>query len=247
MKRHLTAGFLAVAVCGAWAQAAPPAPPSNVHARDHPLDGGTNIDVIWNLSPDDRLLTEEEVEAGVPKPVEYYKVLRSMEVNGKYVVVGQAVPEKWDYPGGVLIFRVEECERDEEYYFQVAAVGPDGAESRKTLPVKSVATRAWFDGHPSLAKPSGHPRRVGRFWVMVITVILCSAVIFWINHARKGRPIKVRKIAGLEAVDEAVGRATEMGRPIVFVPGILDMNDIQTIAGITILARVSRTAARYDA
>ena len=39
-----------------------------------------------------------------------------------------------------------------------------------------------------------------------------------------GIPLKLRKIAGLEAVDEAVGRATEMGRPIMFVPGILDMN-----------------------
>ncbi len=60
MKRHLTAAFLAVAVCGVWAQAAPPAPPGDADAMDHPLDGGTNIDVTWTLSPDDRLLTEAE-------------------------------------------------------------------------------------------------------------------------------------------------------------------------------------------
>jgi len=59
--------------------------------------------------------------------------------------------------------------------------------------------------------------------------------------------VKVRKIAGLEAVDEAVGRATEMGRSCLFVPGVQDMNDIQTIAGITVLARVAKTAAEYDA
>ena len=248
MKRHLTAGFLAVAVCGVWAQAAPPAPPSDADAMDHPLDGGTNIDVTWTLSPDDRPLTEAEEEGGAAKPVSYYKVLRSAEVNGKYDVVGQAVPDKWDYKKGRLTFRVEKCERGEQYYFKVAAVGPDGAESQKAGPVgPEVATRAWFDGHPYLMQPSGYPRRVGRFWVMVVTVILCGAVIFWIQYARKGRPIKLRKIAGLEAVDEAVGRATEMGRPILFVPGIQDMNDIQTIAGITILARVSKTAARYDA
>jgi hypothetical protein len=62
-----------------------------------------------------------------------------------------------------------------------------------------------------------------------------------------GIPLRVRKIAGLEAVDEAVGRATEMGRSCLFVPGIQDMNDIQTIAGITVLARVSKTAAEYGA
>jgi hypothetical protein len=37
-----------------------------------------------------------------------------------------------------------------------------------------------------------------------------------------------------------------MGRPILYVPGIQDMDDVQTIAGITILGRVSRVVADYD-
>jgi hypothetical protein len=67
----------------------------------------------------------------------------------------------------------------------------------------------------------------------------------WI--AKRGGTIKVRPIAGLEAVTEAVGRATEMGKPVLFVPGILDINDIQTVAGITVLSNVAKTAAEYDA
>ena len=51
----------------------------------------------------------------------------------------------------------------------------------------------------------------GRFWLVGIILIFCGAVVFWIRYARSGKPIKVRKIAGLEAFDEAVGRATEMG------------------------------------
>jgi hypothetical protein len=39
--------------------------------------------------------------------------------------------------------------------------------------------------------------------------------------------MKVRRIAGLEAVDDAVGRATEMGRSCLYVPGVQDMNDIK--------------------
>jgi hypothetical protein len=54
-------------------------------------------------------------------------------------------------------------------------------------------------------------------------------------------------MAGLDAVDEAVGRATEMGRPVLFVPGIMDMDNIMTVAGVTILGRVARTVAEYDA
>ena len=43
------------------------------------------------------------------------------------------------------------------------------------------------------------------------------------------------------------GRATEMGRSVLYIPGIQDINEIQTIASMTILARVSKTAAEYDA
>lgn len=57
----------------------------------------------------------------------------------------------------------------------------------------------------------------------------------------------VRKIAALQAVDEAVGRATEMGRPCLFIPGIQDMDDMGTIAGVSVLGRVAKTVAEYGA
>ena len=44
-------------------------------------------------------------------------------------------------------------------------------------------------------------------------------------------------------MNEAVGRATEMGRPVLYVPGIADMDDIQTIASMNILSEVAKTAA----
>jgi len=86
-----------------------------------------------------------------------------------------------------------------------------------------------------------------RFWFLIVLVVLCGAVLTFITLARRGMPMKVRQIAGLASVDDAVGRATEMGRPVLFVPGILDMNDIQTIAAVTILERVGKTVAEYDA
>jgi hypothetical protein len=77
--------------------------------------------------------------------------------------------------------------------------------------------------------------------------LIIACVMGSIQWARAGGRVHVRKIAGLDAVDEAVGRATEMGRPVLFVPGIQDMDNIQTVAGITILSKVSKTAAEYDA
>ena len=84
-------------------------------------------------------------------------------------------------------------------------------------------------------------------WLLIWFLIIGGVVIYYIGVARKGKELKVREIAGLSAVDEAVGRATEMGRSVLFVNGILDINDIQTLAGITVLSRVARTAAEYGA
>jgi hypothetical protein len=37
-----------------------------------------------------------------------------------------------------------------------------------------------------------------------------------------------------------------MGKPVLFVPGIQELDDIQTIAGLSILGRVARITAQYD-
>ncbi len=81
----------------------------------------------------------------------------------------------------------------------------------------------------------------------MFVVLICGSVYWYIRVARTGVDLKIRKIAGLEAVEEAVGRATEMGRSILFIPGIQDMNDMQTIAGLTVLSRVAEVAAEYGA
>lgn len=86
-----------------------------------------------------------------------------------------------------------------------------------------------------------------RLWLLLLLAIVCAAIIVCIGLARSGRVMKVRRIPALDAVDEAVGRATEMGRPVLFVPGLVDMNEIETIAGLTVLSHVARTVAEYDA
>ncbi|MEW6411563.1 MAG: fibronectin type III domain-containing protein [Candidatus Zixiibacteriota bacterium] len=85
-----------------------------------------------------------------------------------------------------------------------------------------------------------------RKWLFLIALIVGGSVVMFIAFARRGKQLFVRKIAGLEAVDDAVGRATEMGRPILFIPGIRDMDDVQTLAALTILGRISRVIADYD-
>jgi hypothetical protein len=87
----------------------------------------------------------------------------------------------------------------------------------------------------------------GRGAIAIALLVVSAAIVGGILWARAGGRVKVRRMAGLDAVDEAVGRATEMGRPVLFVPGIMDMDNIMTVAGVTVLGRVARTVAEYDA
>jgi hypothetical protein len=80
-----------------------------------------------------------------------------------------------------------------------------------------------------------------------MVLLLCASVLLYVMLARMGKPMWVRPIAALQAVDEAVGRATEMGRPCLFVPGIQDVDDMGTIAGVNVLGRIAKTVAEYGA
>ena len=80
---------------------------------------------------------------------------------------------------------------------------------------------------------------------LLCLLLLTAAFGYYIGVARR-RKLFIRKIAGLEAIDEAVGRATEMGRPILYIPGLEDIDVIQTLASLSILAHVARKTADYE-
>jgi len=88
--------------------------------------------------------------------------------------------------------------------------------------------------------------RTDRINALVLLVVCSAAVLLYTRWARAGKTLFLRKIAGLDAVEEAVGRATEMGRPVLFIPGISELDEIETIAGISILGRVARITAEYN-
>jgi len=80
--------------------------------------------------------------------------------------------------------------------------------------------------------------------VLILEAIICFFILNRIFAARRGKSLYVRKIAGLSAIDEAVGRATEMGRPVMFSPGVGGL-DIQTLQSLSILKHVTAIAAKY--
>ena len=137
-------------------------------------------------------------------------------------------------PRGTGKYTISDLNYETAYQFEVVGVAQNNAESPAAATTAPITpTREWFDGT--------------RVYFLSLLVVFCAVVLGFIAMARSGRKMKVRPIPGLKAVEEAVGRATEMGRPVLFIPGIQDMNDIQTIAGLNILSRVAATAAEYDA
>lgn len=85
-----------------------------------------------------------------------------------------------------------------------------------------------------------------RLPIAIVIVVILSLVTYYTLGAQKGKEMFIRRIGGLSAIDDAVGRATEMGKGVLFIPGIYDMDDIQTIAGVTIMGHVAKKTAEYD-
>ncbi len=81
---------------------------------------------------------------------------------------------------------------------------------------------------------------------LAVIIILLVFVSYYTFQAQRGKEMFIRRISGLSAIEDAVGRATEMGRGVLYAPGIADMDDIQTIAGVTIMGHVARKTAEYD-
>jgi hypothetical protein len=88
--------------------------------------------------------------------------------------------------------------------------------------------------------------RLERLNALVLVLVFSGAVLLYTRWAKQGKPLFVRKIPGIDAVEEAVGRATEMGKPVLFIPGLQELDDIETIAAISILGRVARITAQYE-
>ncbi|MDP3058884.1 MAG: hypothetical protein Q8N36_05460 [bacterium] len=82
-----------------------------------------------------------------------------------------------------------------------------------------------------------------------ITVALIVLGVLWAAKSGKFVP-HIRRIAGLDAIEEAIGRATEMGRPIHYTMGhgpLTTSDSPQTFASFSVLTYVTGLAAKYNA
>ena len=80
---------------------------------------------------------------------------------------------------------------------------------------------------------------------LIATIVMCLMVVVAVHQARR-KDLYIRPIAGLHELDNAVGRATEMGRPVMFVPGWGTLGEPCTISALMILNQIARKTAEYD-
>jgi len=153
-----------------------------------------------------------------------YSVKRSAKAEGPYEEAGVVLKGQEEYRDG-------ELKDGQKYYYRVdARVLGDSASSAVAGP--AVPSAQWFN--------------LGRVNILAFIMLFAGVVLWYIARAKKGAKLFIRRIAGLDAVEEAVGRSTEMGRPLMFIPGLLSIDDVTTLAALTILGRVARKAAEYD-
>ena len=97
-----------------------------------------------------------------------------------------------------------------------------------------------------LVSPKASWFDTSQFPLFLVVLLYTGLLLFYIQHARSGKSMYLRPIAGLQALDEAVGRATEMGRPILYVPGLSSLSDVATIAALNILSHITKKAGEYE-
>lgn len=206
----------APAPAAARASVPAPAPPSGLNFVDVPNDAGSAVQLEWRLSPDDSL--GRSIVTG-------YVLERGVSPVGPWVLVdtvGRGVGENTD----------QGVRRNVAYFYRIAAYGPGGSTPALANAGPAYARETWFN--------------TTRASVMAFVVVYFLLVLYYMQLAQSGRKPFVRRLAGIDAIEEAIGRATEMGRPVLYVPGILDIDDIQTVAGLVILESVARLTARYE-
>lgn len=122
------------------------------------------------------------------------------------------------------------AKNDYTIYCKVEAVSGENT-IEESGEMSAVAASNWF--------------RADRINTLLMTLLITGVFLYSLSRAKKGQSF-IRRINGLDAIEEAVGRATEMGKPIFYTTGLYDIEAISTIASVFVLGEVAKKVAAYD-
>ena len=219
-----------------WAEASL-TPPQHLRVFDTPSDGGGSLTATWASSPFDSATGKYQVllhEGAAPSDPTGWKVLAEFPANSHYVREAKAA--WWTRPG----------EPSDHLYFIKNGKGAEmKAGQSYAVTVAAVQGQERSIAPPVVASPEPNWMNWNQLNNLMLA-LLFGAVVFYAINLAKRKDIFLRRIPGLDAVDEAIGRATELGKPVLYMTGAHDMNDPATIAAAIILGRVAKKAASYE-
>jgi hypothetical protein len=227
----------------AFLAAAFAAAPSGVTVAAPPDNGGLNLTVTW-----------QRVSDAVG-----YAVLRADSEAAEWSVVADRLPpDKTGISDQVSSDPRNDPPKDRYVYKVVALDASSPAPpALETDEAKSDAGRTAYaaalaSSPNASAAVEGRPEASlfittpGHALLLAMIASVGAMTFFFAAQVRQGKPIFIRRIPGIDAIEEGIGRATEMGRPVLYVPGIDELQDIQTIASMLILGQVAKKVAEYQ-
>ena len=206
----------------------------SLEAFDTPGDAGGSVVLRWQAPPDET-------------PEARYRVLHSQQPHGPFSPVVEFAADteyETDLAGAWWVWGSPRS----DWHLVKVEVDTDGAAFFRLV---LLAGRQRFESRTVSVTPQANLFHWSKLNNLLLVLAFGVAVLVSIRRARNNPNIFLRRIPGLDAVEEAVGRATEMGRPVLYLTGSGELNgsgdpsNLSTIAATVILGEVSKRVASY--
>lgn len=188
-----------------------------LEGKDTPNDKGNSIDLRFTIN--DKATIDKTFNVVIMRKVEGDSA-DFAEVKTLDVTAKRYNDKKGVEDGVNYIYTVKLMDKDGKAVFTSPVYGP------------FISSPQWFNSEKTA--------------VLILSIISIFIILLFINLAQQGRKLYVRPLAGIKAIEDAVGRATEMGKPCIYIPGISTIDDISTLASISILSKISEVIANYQ-
>jgi hypothetical protein len=213
----------------------------NLKAEDRVNDDGKRIDLTWKIPENIPLVDIDKIELyrKAPDEKEAIKLSDLTPDVDKFEDVPPEAPEKkktdtsetWQkkvdkYKADLKLAP----QNDVLYSYYLKLVQKDGSEIISEN-AQGKAIIQWFNKKRTVT--------------LIVSILSIAFVLYCIYKARTDTNFFIRRMVVIDAIEDGVGRATEMGKPILFVSGLSTIDDIATIAAINILGSVARKCAEY--
>lgn len=210
--------------------------PQEVQIFDTPNDGGGSLTAQWAPAPWDGPDVRYQVLVGAATATDpaTFAIVAEFPANTKYVKDTKTAwwtrtADKAWHQAIIKSAQGIEVTDGTAYAVALAAIQGDQRVFSQVLVASPAAN--WFNWN--------------QLNNLVIALAFGGLIFYAIHHAKRNN-VFLRRIPGLDAVDEAIGRATELGKPVLYLTGAHGLQDPSTIAAAVILGGVAKRAAQYE-